>query len=238
MKKPAPPPADDADDAADFGPNTKRIEVVALELSCDLSDAEAAERATELVDELGRRARTVEVHKERKATMRAELSDHDTKIERLRAQASTKSETRAVPCDVVFFFDDGVAKTIRRDTGKIVKTRPLESHERQTTAFDDDPGEGLAQAFEAGQIAGREGKDDNPYPEGTPLAAEWDRGRRSVSSASKAPKPKAKGKASKSKPGAPAPAPVAKDGPEPDLAPAPAPSEVPAAPSAPPPAEG
>jgi len=177
---PAPPPEET---------RTKRLDVVALDLSCELSDDDRNAKARELVSELAARDRTLERHAEVKTTHKAELTAHKSRIDKLQAQASTGFETRPVTCDVVADYEDGVVRTIRRDTGATVKTRPLEPHERQGTLVHDDPGNANAEAFASGQIAGREGRDDNPYPEGSPQAAEWDRGRRSVTPETSAPAP-------------------------------------------------
>lgn len=189
MKK---PPAENATKAAepapDYGPNTKKVEVVALSLSCALDDEQRDQKYRAALAEMDLRDQTLERHAETKATMKGELVVHNTEIKKLRTQATTGFETRPVTCDVVFDFDRGLAVTIRRDTGEEVKTRTLQAHERQTSIVEDDPDEGLAAAFTAGQAAGRDGSTDNPYPDGA-MGAEWDRGRRSVSSAAPAPKP-------------------------------------------------
>jgi len=182
-KKPTAAPSD----VPDARPTTKRLDVVAIDLSCALSDDERNARSRALVQEMGRKNRTLDRHKELKIRMKSEVGEHDSQIDLLQAQASTGFETRPVSCDVVADFERGVAETIRRDTGEIVKSRPLETSERQGKLVDADPDQALAEAFTNGQIAGREGRSDNPYPESSEQAAEWDRGFRSVT-----PDPKSK----------------------------------------------
>lgn len=176
-KHPTSAPIDTPEDTPS---STKRIGVIALDLSCPLAGNDRDARARELVQELDKRAHTESRHKEQKARMKQEIGEHDGRIELLRVQVSTGFETRPVTCDVIADFALDVAVTVRRDTGETIKTRPLEPSERQVKLVDTDPEQAGAEAFAAGQIAGRSGSDDNPYPDGSSQAAEWARGFRTV----------------------------------------------------------
>lgn len=117
--------------------NTKRLRTDARNLSCELTEDERNERARTLVDELGAKHKTEQRHKEQKVAMKAELTEHDSKIDRLRAAVATGNETRLVTVDDVADYERGVVDTIRRDTGAVVRSRPLKEDERQTTMLDE-----------------------------------------------------------------------------------------------------
>jgi hypothetical protein len=110
-----------------------------LRLPCKLSTHEVARRADEL-------ARVLEAHELLKADKAAAMSRFAEQIKASERRifdlgdvVRNSCEFREVPVRLQSDFDRNQIHSIRMDTGEVVRSRPMESHERQQEI--DYPGE-------------------------------------------------------------------------------------------------
>lgn len=111
----------------------KQIEI---HLACELSEEEIQLRA----QELGVSVVDLDAVNDEKATVmkrfkeRLEVIQH--RMRRLSKVVQEKREYRMVPCVVAFHTPaQGIKRTVRQDTGEIVREEPMTEGERQDNLF-------------------------------------------------------------------------------------------------------
>lgn len=101
------------------------------QLPCQLSQTELLAKG----DEVSKTdAKLSELRVKKKTTtdeLTSEIKGLEGAMKQMHQQIRTRSETREVRCEDIADFKNGIVRTIRTDTGKIVETRALLSHERQ-----------------------------------------------------------------------------------------------------------
>lgn len=113
------------------------MRTVSVALPCRLTEAELLERGEALAIERDERNKLVAVAKATAADYKQRIESRDSEVDRLAMIVRDKAETRPVVCELRRDMERGVMETWRTDTGELVATRVLESHERNLELFPD-----------------------------------------------------------------------------------------------------
>lgn len=101
------------------------------QLPCGLNDTEVAERSR-MREKLTREIESVdEAESAQKQIWKSQRVAIQTRIDEVRTAIETSTELRPVICDS--YFEAGLMKLVRRDTGEIVESRPAKSSEAQAS---------------------------------------------------------------------------------------------------------
>lgn len=128
-------------------------------LICQLTADEVAERAD-------RAARLQYDHDELAAEMASEANGYKAKLVRIEVEqrrlldeVRTRQGYRPVECERQADFAAGVLRTVRLDTGEIVRTRQLTAEERQKQLFVDDD---YPDPWDVQRLGDEDDEDDEP----------------------------------------------------------------------------
>lgn len=110
-------------------------ELVTLELSCVLTNAELLGVGQRIADAITARQAAHARMKLETAQLRREIREHDRDVSELQQMLATKRETRAVRCAVILDAVRLSVRTVRGDTHEVVSERPMTPEERQAQLF-------------------------------------------------------------------------------------------------------
>jgi hypothetical protein len=100
-------------------------------LPCPLNDSEVAERSR-MREKLTREIEAIdEAESAQKQIWKAQRTAIESRIDETRIAIETSTESRPVICDS--YFEGGLINLVRRDTGKIVESRPARASEAQAS---------------------------------------------------------------------------------------------------------
>jgi len=114
---------------------------IVLDLICELNEAEVNDRAQQLSSAL-QRYDEVEIEKKNSAKKYADLlGELGGQTRKLSGVIRRRAEVRPVFCAVMFNSPtNGTKRTVRKDTGEIVKDEPMSSAEMQNNLFGESDG--------------------------------------------------------------------------------------------------
>jgi hypothetical protein len=115
----------------DRGPSRQVLSEGHEDLRCPITDGEHRQKGVLLGQLLEERRQIEQRHKEERAAQKEEMATHDVKLHVCQEEVRTQSEVRSVDVEVVADFSRGVVETIRLDSGKVIRSRPMSDNERQ-----------------------------------------------------------------------------------------------------------
>lgn len=101
------------------------------DLRCELTDSEVAAVAEELALQVGEREKTETAKASAAAAFGATLKAQAQEIGLLGRKVRDKAEQRAIECQRIADYKQGVMETVRLDTGEVISRRALTVEERQ-----------------------------------------------------------------------------------------------------------
>src|ERR1700728_1555731 len=111
----------------------KQIE---LKLLCDLDESELQLKTQEVAACLGEMDEVEDRRTKASKEFRRELNEINERMRRVAYQVRTKTESRMVACTVEFHQPQlGYKRTVRLDTGEIVREEPMTDEERDARLF-------------------------------------------------------------------------------------------------------
>ncbi|HYE92649.1 MAG TPA: hypothetical protein VEA38_16585 [Terriglobales bacterium] len=108
-------------------------------LDCELTDEEKLAKAQELGRVTNDIAAEVDRQKAIKQQLAARLGELHARQSALAITVTRGVELRPVEVVTLANYEGGVAHEVRTDSSRVIKTRPLEDHERQQQLIEDVP---------------------------------------------------------------------------------------------------
>lgn len=115
----------------DRGPGHEVLRQYSEQLRVPLTEEQHRLKGIELAQKVQELVALEEEHKEERKQMKADELLLKSTILELKQDVQLQSERRPVDVEDVADFARGVVETVRIDTGKIVRSRGLQEHERQ-----------------------------------------------------------------------------------------------------------
>lgn len=106
-------------------------QTVSRNLPCRLSLEEWNDRAKQLAEAVQNVATEERRQTDVKAGLKARLAELQSKQSVLADVVQRREESRDLVCDQLAYVERGIVEIVRRDTGEVIETRPLQDHERQ-----------------------------------------------------------------------------------------------------------
>lgn len=105
-------------------------------LPCRLSDAEVLQKSAQLTQKMAEHDLFEMQMKEQAAENKKKLVGMRTEFTALGREVRYREESRPVECSERKRFGDLMVDVVRLDTGEVIRSRPMEQHERQATLDD------------------------------------------------------------------------------------------------------
>lgn len=107
------------------------METTVEDLPVELTDADMLHRGRELARESAEVQKAEERKSQVVATCKAEIELHASRVSLLTNVLNQGWEHRSVEVDEVHIFPENRVALVRRDTGEVIRERPMTPHERQ-----------------------------------------------------------------------------------------------------------
>ena len=104
---------------------------VSRNVPCRLTHEEWNDRANDLAQAVQDLQTEERRQTDVKAGLKARLAELQSRQSTLADVVARREESRDIVCDQMAYPDRGIVEVIRRDTGEICETRPLDDNERQ-----------------------------------------------------------------------------------------------------------